>query len=206
MNKFFIGLSVLLTVLVVWAWFNKTKTNQNTIPKTKIEVPKPNRNNNMVKLTLTSPAFVDGGFIPAKYTCDGEEVNPPLKISGVPKEADSLVLVMDDPDIPSAVKEKNGIDKFNHWVLYNLPPDTTEIPEGIKGETGLNTTGAAAYIGPCPPPQYEPTEHRYVFRLYAIKGKLNFIKTPTLDEVETAAKSAALAEAELVGRYGRARK
>ncbi len=157
-----------------------------------------------MNLKLSSSAFDDGEFIPAKYTCDGESINPPLSITGVPEGAESLVLVMDDSDLPEEIKQLYGLDKFNHWAVYNLPANTTEIPENSNlGTTALHTRNEAAYTGPCPPPEYEPATHRYNFRLYAITGKLNFIKAPTLDEVEEAAKSMMLDKAELTGLYTR---
>lgn len=167
-------------------------------PKIKQEIQKE------TMLTLTSSAFFHNDLIPSQYTCDGDNVNPPLTIAGVPQGTESLVLVMDDPDIPREVKEARGIEKFNHWAVYNLPSDTTEIGEGeAVGVSGDNSRGESAYTGPCPPPEYEPSEHRYVFRLYALSGQLNFIKTPTLDEVETAAKGVMIESAELIGRYSR---
>ncbi|MCB9810826.1 MAG: YbhB/YbcL family Raf kinase inhibitor-like protein [Candidatus Nomurabacteria bacterium] len=151
-------------------------------------------------LTLTSPAFADGGSIPARYTCDGENVNPELHISGVPEGTKSLVLVMDDPDIPDSVKESRGIEKFDHWVLYNIPPDTTVIKEGeMVGSEGLSSRGEVGYVGSCPPDR----EHRYFFRLYALPDIVNFIKVPTLDEVEVIAKESAIESAVLMGKYER---
>lgn len=153
-----------------------------------------------MSLSLTSPAFEHNGNIPLKYTCDGENVNPPLKIHNIPEGTASLVLVMDDPDIPDFVKEKMGIEKYNHWALYNLDPGTTELPEGVStGSTGLNSKNEEAYTGPCPPDK----AHRYVFRLYALSGPLSFITSPTLDELEEAAKGTMLERAELIGWYER---
>jgi hypothetical protein len=153
-------------------------------------------------LSLTSSAFEHNGTIPTKYTCDGDRtLSPPLAISGVPEGADSLVLIMDDPDVP---KERRPSGVFDHWVVYAIPPDTAEIAEGaLVGAQGLNSGGNAAYTGPCPPPEFEPSEHRYIFKLYAISGTLNFIKAPTKDEVLAALEGKILAEAELIGRYSR---
>src|SRR3989344_4580786 len=81
-------------------------------------------------MKLTSPAFTEGGKIPSKYTCDGQNINPPLQFSDVPKGAQALVLVMDDPDIPDFAKEKFNIEVWDHWVIFNIPADTREIPEG----------------------------------------------------------------------------
>ena len=157
-----------------------------------------------MSLSLTSPAFRDGEVIPSRYTCDGENINPPLTISGVPDGTQSLVLVMDDPDIPNEVKEARGIEKFNHWAVYNLPVDTTEIPEATsQGSFGINDGGGAGYTGPCPPSQYTPTEHRYVFRLYAIGDTLTFDTPPSLDALELRAISLQLERAMLIGRYER---
>lgn len=158
-----------------------------------------------MSLNLTSSAFSDGGVIPSQFTCDGDNVSPPLSVSGVPEGTESLVLVMDDPDIPEQIKASRGITKFNHWVVYNLPSDIIDIPAGYTdGSVGLNSAAAASYTGPCPPADMEPLTHRYIFRIYALSGQLNFIKEPTLDEVEVAAKGSALAHAELTGVYSRA--
>lgn len=149
---------------------------------------------------LSSPAFKDGASIPTKYTCDGENISPELRISGVPDGTQSFVLVMDDPDIPDAVKQSRGIEKFDHWALYNIPVETTLVTEGASVGTGaLTSLGKEGYVGPCPPDR----EHRYFFRLYALSGTLNFIKAPTLDEVETAARGMELGRATLMGTYVR---
>ena len=172
----------------------------------KAYAPSLNDERNM-SLTLTSSAFKAGETIPSEYTCDAGNINPPLTISGVPEGTQSLVLVMDDPDIPQAVKDARGIEKFDHWAVYNLPADTTEIEAGAAfGSAGQNGRGEPTYTGPCPPPEYDPTEHRYIFRLYALPGSLNFIQTPTLDEIEEAAKGSAIESAELIGVYDRSNK
>ncbi len=151
-------------------------------------------------LSLTSPVFTDGGLIPEKFTCDADNVSPELHIENVPEGTESLILVMDDPDIPESVKTARGIEKFNHWAVYNIPKDTNVIPEGaLIGTAGLNGRGEAKYTGPCPPDR----EHRYFFRLYAVTGTLNFIKAPTLDEIETAGQGMAIASTTLMGRYER---
>lgn len=164
-----------------------------------------NQEQTMNDLTLTSSAFENGGVIPSKYTCDGDRLlNPPLSISGVPEGTKSLVLLMDDPDIPEVFKKERGIDAFDHWVLYAIPPETTQIPEGAPlGSSGLNSAGTSGYTGPCPPPEYEPTKHRYIFKLYALSGTLNFIKEPTLSEVKQAVEGMVIDETELTGTYDR---
>lgn len=153
--------------------------------------------------SLTSSAFTDGGVIPAKYTCDGtRELSPPLSIRGVPEGTASLALVMDDPDIPSVAKETRGIQAFDHWVLYNIPADTTEIPEGARiGAAGLNTSGGTRYVGPCPPSKSEPSEHRYIFTLYALSEMLSFAESPTKRQLLESMQPMVLASAKLTGRY-----
>ncbi len=153
-----------------------------------------------MSLSLSSTVFKEGEKIPSKFTCDGDNVSPELHISGVPLGTQSLVLVMDDPDIPDSVKQARGIEKFNHWAVYNIKADTAVIKEGeILGTSGLTSVGKTDYVGPCPPDR----EHRYFFRLYAVSGTLNFIKAPSLDEVEVAAQGMALGSTTLMGRYER---
>jgi len=155
-------------------------------------------------MKLSSEAFQEGSLIPAKYTCSGENINPPLSFGGLPENTKSLVLVVDDSDIPQEIKEKMGIDKFDHWTVYNIPANTVLIEAGtLAGTTGLNTRGEAQYTGPCPPSEYEPTTHRYSFRLYALPELLMFEGTPTLDVVEAAAQEIMIEKAELVGLYSK---
>lgn len=153
-----------------------------------------------MSLTLQAAAFTNGGVIPSQYSCDGEGISPELHIDNVPEGTESFVLVMDDPDIPESVKIERGIETFDHWVLYNIPSDTKIVPEGgTVGTGGLNSRGLLGYVGACPPDR----EHRYIFRLYALSGALNFLKAPTLREVEEAAKGMTLETAILMGRYER---
>ena len=153
-------------------------------------------------LSLTSTAFENGGLIPAKYTCDEDRMlSPQLSIAGVPAEAKSLVLIMDDPDVPKELKP-DGV--FDHWVLFNIPPTTTEIPEGgSAGIVGANGAGKNAYTGPCPPPQYEPSEHRYFFKLYALDTELTLQAGASKEEVEKAMQGHVVGEVQLMGRYKR---
>ena len=152
--------------------------------------------------SLSRPAFENGGKIPSKYTSDEDRLlSPPLFISGVPESAASLALIVDDPDVPK-MRRPDGV--FDHWVLFNLPSDTTDIPEGRSvGTAGVNSAGTAAYTGPCPPPEYEPSEHRYIFRLYALDEVLNVPGGATKKEVLAAMEGHVIAMAELVGRYRR---
>ncbi len=154
-------------------------------------------------MKLTSPAFQHNDVIPSRYTCDGGDISPPLQILDVPKSVKALVLIMDDPDIPDFVKERFKIKVWDHWVVFNIPPETKEIREGenLKGILGRNTGGKNAYGGPCPPDR----EHRYFFKLYALDIELKLQAGSTKSEVEAAMAGHILAEAMLVGRYERQR-
>ena len=154
-------------------------------------------------MKLESPAFEHEGVIPTKYTCDGGPpaggISPPLKISGVPEGTKTLFLNMDDPDVPKSIRP-DGL--WNHWLVWDIPPETTEIPEGEepKGVIGKNTGGKFGYGGPCPPDR----EHRYWFELFALGAPLNLPPEATKQEIEDALVDAnVLAKAELMGRYNR---
>ncbi len=145
---------------------------------------------------MTSPAFENGGDIPVKYTCEGEDLSPPLKWRGVPGEAQSLVLICDDPDAP------NGT--WSHWVLYNIPTDRFELPEGFAAQSelpqGRNDFGDVGYGGPCPP---RGSAHQYFFRFYALGTVLGLGKGATRLQVLNAIEDHILAQTELIGRYAR---
>ncbi len=162
-----------------------------------------NQASNMSEISLQSSAFEDGGFIPALYTCEGDNINPPLSIENVPEGTKSFVLIAEDPDIPEEVKENMGIQVFDHWVAYNIPPSMTQIPEDEPvGTQGLNSSEEAGYTGPCPPAAYEPTEHRYIFEVSAIDTTLDhLLEGATKSEVRDAMEGHVLGQAELVGRY-----
>ncbi len=154
-------------------------------------------------LILNIPAFANGEAIPAQYTCDGDaSLSPEIRIAGVPEGAQSLALIMDDPDVPKEIKQ-DGM--FDHWVLYDIPPQTELIPQGESaGKAGQNGSGSPAYTGPCPPPQYEPSEHRYVFTLYALDvAALALGEAPTKAQVIEAMRGHVIAEASYTGRYKR---
>ncbi|MDY6774384.1 MAG: YbhB/YbcL family Raf kinase inhibitor-like protein [Candidatus Nanohaloarchaea archaeon] len=146
-----------------------------------------------MELELSSPAFEDGGTIPERYGYEEQNVNPPLQISGVPENTESLALVMDDPDAePVAGKV------WDHWVLYNIPPNVTEIGEGespgTEGRTDYNEPG---YGGPNPPDQ----PHEYVFTLYALNTELDLEKGATKEELEQAVEGHVLDKSVLKGSY-----
>jgi Raf kinase inhibitor-like YbhB/YbcL family protein len=168
-------------------------SSESVIPNTHTSMPN--------TLTLSSSVFRNDGPIPARYTCDGEQVNPPLTMEGLPAGTKSLVLLMNDPDVPKAVKEDGN---FDHWVLFNIPPSTSEITPGMMlGTLGANGAGKSQYTGPCPPAQYEPSTHRYFFKLYALDVDLDLTEGASKSEVEHAMKGHVMAEAQLVGMYKR---
>lgn len=190
------GLGTVILVLGTWYAFDRSADGRHIINSP------PAVSMSTSSLTLTSSAFEHDGNIPARYTCDGTRtLSPALMWSGVPEGALSLALVMDDPDVPKAIKP-DGV--FDHWTLFNIPPTTTEIPEGGSiGSAGVNGAGNSTYTGPCPPPQYEPSEHRYFFRLYALDTELSLAPGASKTEVLAAMQNHVLAEAELMGRYKR---
>jgi len=149
---------------------------------------------------LTSDAFENNGKIPARHTCDGKNISPTFRISGVSSHTRSLALIMDDPDVPKQVRA-DGI--WNHWVRFNIPSDTTAIAEGKEpdGNAGIGTAGNSTYHGPCPPDR----EHRYFFKLYALDAILNLPVGATKVDVERAMSGHILAQVELIGRYERKR-
>lgn len=152
-------------------------------------------------MKLFSPAFEHNGKIPAKYTCDGENISPPFKIENVPANAQSLVLIMDDPDIPDFVSKKINKKTWDHWIVFNIPANTKEIIEGKnpQGVLGKNTGGKNQYMGPCPPDK----KHRYFFKLYALDKMLSLPKGSTKEEVEEAMRGSILFQTNLVGLYER---
>lgn len=154
-----------------------------------------------LELSLSSSAFENKGKIPSKYTCDASQISPPLTISGVPVGTKSLAIVMEDPDVPKQLKADGT---FLHWLLYNIPADTLEIAEGKPvGVIGNNGSGKAGYAGPCPPPQYEPSEHRYVFTLYALDAELALKPGATKDAMLKSMEGHVRATAQLIGTYKR---
>lgn len=150
--------------------------------------------------SLASNAFKNGETIPSTYTCEGTPSrNPPLSISGVPEGTKSLALLLDDPDVPKQIKP-DGV--FDHWVLFNIPRTATSIEEGSSvGIVGANGLGKNEYFGPCPPLEYEPSEHRYFFKLYALDTELALAASSTKQDVLNAMKGHIISETELTGKY-----
>ena len=157
----------------------------------------------MTALTLTSGSFSHNQSIPAKYTCDDKDISPALAWHGVPKETKSLVLIVDDPDAPDPAAPKMT---WVHWVLYNIPPGTAGLAEGVSGTDlppgtlpGMNDWQRAGYGGPCPP----IGTHRYFHKLYALDTVLPDLQIPTKAVLEKAMQGHVIANTELVGLYQR---
>jgi len=153
-----------------------------------------------MKFELTSTSFTTGANIPKRFTCDGHDDSPELHWSEAPTGAKSFALIADDPDAP--------VGTWVHWVLFNLPPETKALPEGLpktatlsgNARQGKNDFGNIGYGGPCPPPG---KPHRYFFKLYALDMVLALEAGATKADVEKAVKGHIVAQAELMGRYGR---
>lgn len=150
--------------------------------------------------TLTSSAFNDGDSIPSRYSCEGDDISPPLSWQDVPANTESLVLIIDDPDAPDPRAPKMT---WVHWVLYNIPPDVSELPEHISkttvppgAEQGLNDWKRIGYGGPCPP----IGRHRYFHKLYALDTTLQ-LQSPSKADVEAAMNHHIIAQTELMGTY-----
>ena len=152
-------------------------------------------------LSIASPAFQHEGTIPTKYTCEGADVSPSLAFSGAPSNAKSLALIVDDPDAPDPAAPKRV---WVHWLVYNLPSATQELPEAVRADAlpagarvGANDWDKVAYGGPCPP----IGRHRYFFKLYALDTMLPDLGRPNKAALEKAMQGHVVAEAMLLGTY-----
>jgi len=150
-------------------------------------------------IELTSSAFAESGMIPPQYTCDGQDVSPPLRWESVPEGTGSIALICDDPDAPMGT--------FVHWVLYNLPANVKELPEGVPVEEtlpngarqGTSDFGTTGYGGPCPP----GGTHRYFFKIYALDAPVELSACATKAELLGAMEGHILAQGQLMGKYKR---
>ncbi len=156
-------------------------------------------------LAITSSAFTHNGKVPILYTCDGQDISPPLTWSGLPEGTKSLALIVDDPDAPDPKAPKMT---WVHWVLYNIPPDTNGLSEGVASaelpvgtQEGMNDWKRTGYGGPCPP----IGSHRYYHKLYALDSILPNLDKPTKVQLEKAMQGHVLGHAELIGTYQRAK-
>jgi len=153
-----------------------------------------------MSIQLTTTAFTDGNPIPTEFTCDGSDVSPELKWTGVPASTKSLALICDDPDAPSGT--------FVHWVIYGIPPGENQLPKAVpstptldsgarQGKNGFGTTG---YRGPCPP---RGGPHRYFFRLYALDAAIDAPAGASRAQIDGAMKGHIIAQGQLMGKYQR---
>ena len=143
-------------------------------------------------MEIKSRAFKDGEYIPSRYTCDGENINPPLEIYNIPKEAKTLAIVIDDPDAPSKT--------WVHWLVWNIPVENHSIEEGSPPKEavyGTNDFGKLEYGGPCPP----FGTHRYFFKVYALSKELQLPKGANKDELMSAVEEYRVDSAQLIGLY-----
>ncbi|HKW26119.1 MAG TPA: YbhB/YbcL family Raf kinase inhibitor-like protein [Terriglobales bacterium] len=151
-----------------------------------------------MSFVLETKAFPKDGEIPAKYTCGGDDLSPALSWRGAPQDTKSFALIVDDPDAPSGT--------FTHWIVYDLPPATHQLPESVsktedlsgRGRQGRNDFHRVGYGGPCPPPG---KAHRYFFKLYALNAALNLPAGASRKDVEGAMRGRVLAQAELMGKF-----
>jgi len=179
---------ILLLVPIVLCSCKQRKQAQGKVEKEKA-----------MDIKVTSPAFEQGGMIPAKYTCDGSDISPPLKLQSVPDGTKSIALISDDPDAPMGT--------WVHWVLYNLPGDTKELAEDIPrvekldngALQGMNSWPKLGYGGPCPP----SGTHRYFFKIYALDTTLDLEAGATKKDVLKAMQGHILAQGQLMGKYRR---
>ncbi|OUL18477.1 YbhB/YbcL family Raf kinase inhibitor-like protein [Nostoc sp. 106C] len=152
-------------------------------------------------MEIRSSAFFIGNTIPFKYTCDGDDISPPIYWEDPPQGTQSFALILDDPDAPKQT--------FTHWVVYNIPADNRELPEGITqepklkngGVQGKNSFGKLGFGGPCPPPKHGA--HRYFFKIFALDQSLDLPPGATKEELLQAMEGHVLDKAEVMGRYAR---
>jgi len=152
-------------------------------------------------LSIESSAFSDGGKIPSQYTCEGKDISLPLSWDGVPENTKSLVLIVDDPDAPDPKAPKMT---WVHWLVFNIPPDISGVPEAARiqevaagAEEGINDWNRPGYGGPCPP----IGRHRYFHKLYALDTVLTGLHQPDKPKLEAAIRNHVIAKAELVGTF-----
>jgi len=156
-----------------------------------------------MSLTITSSSFPHDGIIPARHTCDGQNISPALAWTDIPDGTKSLVLIVDDPDAPDPAAPKMT---WVHWLLYNLPPNVNGLPEGVEARMlppgtmqGINDWSSTGYGGPCPP----VGSHRYFHKLYALNTILPDEKNSTKAILEKAMQGHVIAQTELIGHYKR---
>jgi len=148
-------------------------------------------NNKPGNLIVTSSAFKNEGVIPSKYTCDGEDINPPLNVENIPDGTQSLAIIVEDPDAPKGI--------FDHWVVWNVPPESIIEENRIPGISGKNSAGKTGYHGPCPPSGF----HRYYFHVFALDSSLKVPGGIDKEQLQAAMKPHILSKGTLMGKYKR---
>lgn len=147
----------------------------------------------MDNLEVSSPAFSYNQAIPRKYTCDGEDLSPPLNFQNIPTNTKTIAIIMDDPDAPSGT--------FDHWIAWNIPPSMLSLPEGAKvPKQGTNHFGKVSYKGPCPP---KGKPHHYHIKIYALSVALDLPDGASKEELEQAMQGKILSQGKLIGTYQR---
>ncbi len=184
------GFGFLILMVVLYATIQQKTNPSDVIIKTN-KTPM-----NETNIIVRSPAFRHEELIPSKYTCDEENISPPIAIDQIPEGTASLVLIMDDPDAT------NG-ETWDHWIVFNIPENLSRIGEGEEpeGTLGKNSWGTLGYGGPCPPK--DSGAHRYFFKVYALDTSLRLPKGATKAEILEAMKGHILAKGELMGKYAR---
>lgn len=174
-----------------------TQQGQQPVDQETDKTPAEEREEIMSTLKIISSAVESKGNIPKQYTCDGENLSPPLEIEGIPEATQSLALIVEDPDALGKT--------WIHWLVWNIPPQFTKIPQGSpppNSPQGTNDFGNQSYGGPCPPPG---PQHRYFFKIYALDAMLEIEEAASKQILEKAMEGHILAQAELIGLYGRGR-
>jgi Raf kinase inhibitor-like YbhB/YbcL family protein len=147
------------------------------------------KNNEINKLLISSPAFENEGDIPSKYTCDGEDINPQLTVDNIPENTKTLAIIVEDPDAPKGT--------FDHWLVWNVPPESIIEENRISGISGTNGAGKTGYYGPCPP----SGTHRYYFHVFALDSSLDLQGGIDKKTLQNAMDSHIVAKGTLMGHY-----
>jgi Raf kinase inhibitor-like YbhB/YbcL family protein len=176
--------SILYILILILTSTACTLDNRQEVQEIKLEL----------EIRLISSAFTDGEMIPKKYTCDAENVSPPLSWSDIPEGTESLALIVDDPDAPAGT--------WVHWILYDIPADQNGLSEGVQGVgiEGTNNFGDIGYGGPCPP---KGPAHRYFFKIYTLATTLELDAGESKENLERAMEGHILAQGQLMGQYQR---
>lgn len=167
----------------------QNQKSEKSVDKETPEAGKGDENMDIQNIKIFSSAFESNGTIPKRYTCKGENINPPLEFEGIPEETESLVLIMDDPDAP--------MKTFTHWIVWNIEPVAKIDEDSIPGVEGINDFRKIGYGGPCPP----SGTHRFFFRVYALNKQLELKAGSGRKELESEMIGHIIAEGELMGKF-----